>query len=692
MRTDHPHALGLVFVAALFGMAPMASAEKLPVAQVLARVHIASSASDDDVLRIRDNLVSFGGVIKGYAAGDALVASLPAHAVAAAASLHRVERVQMLPQATVDAVAALQAALTAQQRVALMPTRCASPPTVAELARTRRVSALAPNALSKRRSRLAGAPAGLPTTVDNSLSHHFPPIGDQEGRASCVAWAVGYYWATYTQAMDEGLDVSGIWLPRDPDCRIERAEPPIGAFVMRCTGQPDCAISSPDPNNPGQHVWDSAKFEACNRTVEPPRPSRATEHIASPAFLYPLIKWSAFDNQGQWTTDDGGSSLWDGMDALERWGVGSWKLRPYDPWRYDSVVYQWPTEAQWIEALPRRTASSAFFDLSSEAGIEALKQHLSNGQIAVSSFEQYENVMHWGWNRSCQQGGDKCPGMNNDVLYANGAKVSGGHAVTIVGYDDKRRYVDATGQTRHGAFLVANSASPLWGVTNTAGGASNGFFWVAYDYAKAHFNSTMTADDRPRYRPRLYAAGQFASSARNHGSVHAGLGVASPWLPYSRFITSNLLPTPGEHSPRAFDAGQRLIADFTDALPLMNLNAPLPVMFLYYAGVAGSSLAGVDFHLDRLGNGSFTRVAAVDPARYIAASTPEVAACNHVPQSGDVLLDGQVDRDDVQAITLSTRSAALCLSDPRDMDRDGRITILDARKAMLKCAHPGCAK
>ncbi|WP_284615181.1 hypothetical protein [Aquabacterium humicola] len=691
MDTGHRHGVRLAFAAALLAVAPHVAAQVPATALVTVRVHLARTASDADVLRVRDNLVSFGGVIRGYAAGDVLVASLPPHALAAARSIHRVERVQPLavPAPAAAAARALQPAMSAQERVALMPRHCTSGATDAQRARAGRVAKPAPNALSRRRALLAGAAAGLPAAVDNSLSHHFPPIGDQEGRASCVAWSVGYYWATYTQAMDEGLDVSGTWLPRDPECHVARAEPPVGAFVLRCTGQPDCPISSPDPANPGQHVWDGAKFDACNQTIAPPRPSRATEHIASPAFLYPLIKWAAFGKDGQWTTDDGGSSLWDGMNALERWGIGNWQSRPYDPWRFDDVVYGWPTEAQWIEALPRRTASSAFFDMTSPAGFDALKQHLANGGIAASAFIQYENVMHWGWDRGCQQTGVDCPGMNNDVLYDNGGKLSGGHAVTIVGYDDDRPYVDASGQNRRGALLMANSASPQWGVPNTAGGTSNGFFWVAYDYARAHIDA-VTAEDRARYRPRLYAAGQLVSSQRTNGEVRAGLGV--PALSFASFSTPDVLPHPDEHSPRAFAPDQRFIADFTDALPQFDLNGPLPVMFMYYAGPAGSSLGPVEFRLDRLGNGSFTRIAAVDPVRFIGVGAPEVAACNHVLQNGDVLQDGQVDRDDITAITLSMRGPALCRSDPRDIDRDGRITILDARKAMLRCAHPGCAK
>ncbi len=45
--------------------------------------------------------------------------------------------------------------------------------------------------------------------VDNSTSNYFPPIGSQENKGSCTAWALGYYLATYNIARSKGWNLSG---------------------------------------------------------------------------------------------------------------------------------------------------------------------------------------------------------------------------------------------------------------------------------------------------------------------------------------------------------------------------------------------------------------------------------------------------------------------------------------------------
>ncbi len=77
------------------------------------------------------------------------------------------------------------------------------------------VRSVAANPLARARAAAEGrlsaestAAAVRPNAVDNSTLAAFPPIGDQGEQNSCVAWAAGYYYNTYTQAMDEGLDVS----------------------------------------------------------------------------------------------------------------------------------------------------------------------------------------------------------------------------------------------------------------------------------------------------------------------------------------------------------------------------------------------------------------------------------------------------------------------------------------------------
>ncbi len=48
----------------------------------------------------------------------------------------------------------------------------------------------------------------IPTKYDNSTTKYFPPIGDQDGTNSCVAWATGYYTKTFQEALEHGWDLS----------------------------------------------------------------------------------------------------------------------------------------------------------------------------------------------------------------------------------------------------------------------------------------------------------------------------------------------------------------------------------------------------------------------------------------------------------------------------------------------------
>jgi hypothetical protein len=59
---------------------------------------------------------------------------------------------------------------------------------------------------------------------------------------------------------------------------------------------------------------------------------------------------------------------------------------------------------------------------------------------------------------------------------------------------------------------------------------------------------------------------------------------------------------------------------------------------------------------------------------------------------GDLNNDGVVDLDDLNLLLAARNTPASGPNDPRDLDHDGRITALDARKLMLLCTKPRCAK
>ena len=58
---------------------------------------------------------------------------------------------------------------------------------------------------------------------------------------------------------------------------------------------------------------------------------------------------------------------------------------------------------------------------------------------------------------------------------------------------------------------------------------------------------------------------------------------------------------------------------------------------------------------------------------------------------GDLTGDTMVNQNDLNIILAALNTPAYSPNDPRDLDHDGRITVLDARKLVLLCSKPRCA-
>ncbi len=69
---------------------------------------------------------------------------------------------------------------------------------------------------------------------------------------------------------------------------------------------------------------------------------------------------------------------------------------------------------------------------------------------------------------------------------------------------------------------------------------------------------------------------------------------------------------------------------------------------------------------------------------------PLILAETQAALSCDIDTDGDVDRDDINAI-FSARGTAASPGDPRDINGDGVITINDGRLCVLQCTLPRCA-
>ena len=276
------------------------------------------------------------------------------------------------------------------------------------------------------------------------------------------------------------------------------------------------------------------------------------DHKSSPEFLFNLL------NNG----NSGGSDILEVMAGMRDIGCCSLARMPLD---YSDIT-TWPSEAAWTDALRRRTSTCRV--IGSETGcsdtdLEAIKQHLANGNAAVIGLACYSS---WSYFE-----GEDCPGFSNGVLYTNSGSFRAGHGLALIGYDDDRPYFDGV-STRHGAFLLANSWGWRWGLTKpygTQGYSSGGFMWVGYDYFKTAndgfddmLGMAFYNDDRDDYRPQLYAVAGLNHAHRGEVACRAGIGAAvSPdWLSHLPFT-----PHYAGYLPIADD--RRIAVDLTDGIP-----------------------------------------------------------------------------------------------------------------------------
>lgn len=114
--------------------------------------------------------------------------------------------------------------------------------------------------------------ANSASSIDNSKSQYFPPIGNQGNQSSCVAWSIGYYMATYLAAKQHGWNLTGATMN-------------------------------------GMQL--ATNYQS---------------NVMSPAFVYNLI------NSGE----DTGASFYDAINLICGIGVSSWKSAPYNQADYSS--------------------------------------------------------------------------------------------------------------------------------------------------------------------------------------------------------------------------------------------------------------------------------------------------------------------------------------------------------------------
>jgi C1A family cysteine protease len=170
-------------------------------------------------------------------------------------------------------------------------------------------------------------------------------------------------------------------------------------------------------------------------------------HIFSPSRLFLYYNTRALMNE---LNTDSGASLQDTIKTAATSGVCSESL-----WKYDITQFTIkPTQACYDQASTAKVLTYA----SVAQNLDAIKSALASGYPVVFGFDVYISFLSIG-----VDGIMPIPSSTEPII--------GGHAVTIVGYDDSIKFSN----TVSGGFIIRNSWGSSWG--------DNGYFYMSYTCA-----------------------------------------------------------------------------------------------------------------------------------------------------------------------------------------------------------------
>ena len=231
-------------------------------------------------------------------------------------------------------------------------------------------------------------------------------------------------------------------LPIPPEEYAELLSADASRFGEDLFGEPlppsiDLSANFPIPGSQGTQSscvgWATAyALKSYQEKLETGWALNTHSHLFSPAFIYNQI------NGGQ----DEGSSIVRALDLIINQGVATLATMPYREGDYlTQPSAEARREAENFKGAERKTIS----------GVRDLKGYLVERVPSVIGIVVYDSFR-------------RLRGSNS-VYNTFGGHYRGGHAVTVVGYDDNRF---------GGAFKVINSWGTGWG--------DGGYFWLPYDF------------------------------------------------------------------------------------------------------------------------------------------------------------------------------------------------------------------
>lgn len=175
--------------------------------------------------------------------------------------------------------------------------------------------------------------------------------------------------------------------------------------------------------------------------------------IVTPSRLFDYYNSRALEGT---TSEDSGASITDAVKAIAQYGQC-----PESEWPYDISKFANKPSAQcYSDALPNKV--SDYFNVNQSAG--DIKSALATGEPVGFGFVVYPSFES---DAVAKSGICPMPSMQDKIQGS-----VGGHAVLLVGYDDKSQ-----------CFMVRNSWGASWG--------QHGYFWMPYQYV---LDSSLASD------------------------------------------------------------------------------------------------------------------------------------------------------------------------------------------------------
>jgi C1A family cysteine protease/PKD repeat protein len=518
----------------------------------------------------------------------------------------------------------------------------------------------------------AAAEPNAPAYEENDLVFRAPDgelVGTGAKRPNAEQWA----WGEQHMIKAKRVKLNALGLERVNRARKERGEQPLDASQVELA--PLGAEAQTAGSDQGAAVPGALPAYVDNSTLKYFPPIRSQGSLGSCAqfssvyytmtYMTALARnWDAksggdsYRFSPKWTYNmlNGGENVgswhYDAYAIAQKHGLATWAEFPYD-----SNYRAWclnPTA--WRNALyVRANQTGKVLDVDTDTGLSQLKQFLVDGYIL--NFATYINS--WQWKAISND-----PATTADDVFAGKQCVasvsgtSGGHCMTIVGYNDDI-WVDLNGDgvvsaNEKGALRIANSWGTSWGEA--------GFCWLAYQALRTR-NSASTSEGifwydeaawvtaRASYQPQLIGEFTVNHLTRNQLGMSLGTSATTATSPTTTWYPNRVLYYAG--GAWAFDGLTTAIdgtfcLDFTDLLP----NPACPKR--YYLGMRDSAVGNVatlkSFKLVDLAHALEVPCAAVpqtaDGAQAYAyvdynfgnGTLPPVALFTATPADGDIPL------------------------------------------------------